>query len=80
MSVQTLEQRLAELLRLREAVNREIDRVQAALLPPPVRIRRSKHDIPPCGTEQGWQRHHYRGEPQDDACVLAHRHHNRKAS
>lgn len=73
MSVQTLEQREADLERLRDAVDRELARVRRAIREQP----RRRATPPACGTERGYQRHYYRGEPIDDACAEAHRVHNR---
>lgn len=70
------EERLAALLRLRERVDEEIVRLQAAARRK-VRSRRSRHEKPPCGTEQGYQWHRSRDQAADDACKLAHRLHNR---
>lgn len=75
VSVQTLEQREADLERLRDAVDRELDRVQRAIREQP--RRRYAPTPPACGTERGYQRHYYRGEPIDDDCAEAHRVHNR---
>ena len=64
--------RLIELDRLAEKIARERRRL-LAIAP---RDRRSRHDIPPCGTETGYQRHYWRGE-DCEPCRVAHAAHNR---
>lgn len=41
--------------------------------------RRSRYDIPPCGSETAYQRHKHRGE-QCDECRVAHAAHERVAA
>lgn len=80
MSVQTLEQRRADLLRLIAAAEVELARVDAAIaadLARRNRRRHSRYDPAPCGTERAYQRHRYLNEPVDDDCAEAHRLHNR---
>lgn len=72
--VQSVEQRAAELLRLRRKVDEELARL--ANIEPP-RTKRSKFDVPECGTDSGYQRHRYYGEEIDDACRLAHNEYER---
>jgi hypothetical protein len=73
MSVQTLDQRLTALLFLRRRIDAEIVELAKDT---GRRIRRRDH-VPPCGTEQAYQRHRYYGEPRDELCKAAHRLHNR---
>jgi hypothetical protein len=74
MSIQTLEQRLIELRDLRRRVDAEVRKVRAAIAEqkPPGKRRRSRYEVPECGTETAYQRHHSRGEANDDACRAAH--------
>ena len=44
---------------------------------PITRRKRSRHELPECGTESAYQRHRHYGEDQDEACKEAHRLHNR---
>lgn len=74
--VQSPEQRIAELLRLRDAIDTELVRLQ----PVQPEKRRSRKIIPPCGTETAYQRHRYYGEERDEACLLAHAQHERVQS
>lgn len=74
--------RLEDLYRLRLRVDEEIaaaERAQAFGAQP--RQRRSRYDIPTCGTETAYQRHRTRREdlPVDDpcGCRAAHAEHNR---
>lgn len=39
------------------------------------RLRRSRREIPPCGTESGYQRHRYYKEVRCDECKAAHAEH-----
>lgn len=38
----------------------------------PLGTKRSRKVIPKCGTESAYQRHHYRGETADEACLAGH--------
>jgi hypothetical protein len=84
MNATTPDEALAKLARLRElrkAVDEQIDacaRIVARSKRPPIR-RRSRNEIPECGTESAYQRHRYYGEDQDDACRRAHAEHARAA-
>lgn len=62
--------RLLELLRLQRRVGSEIAAVVERKTPS--NVRRSRYEIPPCGSESAYQRHRYRGEDRDDACKLGH--------
>lgn len=73
--IQTSEQRMGELLKLRDKIDAELCR----LIPAQPGIRRSRKVDPPCGTETGYQRHRYRGEKCDD-CKRAHADHERAAA
>jgi hypothetical protein len=73
--VQTVDQRIDELLRLRDRIDAEL--VRLAHKPGQ---RRSRKIIPPCGTETAYQRHRYYGEPCDDECRAAHARHERVAA
>lgn len=79
MSVQTIEQRVGELLRLRDKIDAELARIDGCYRPG---RRRSRHEIPPCGTETAYQRHKYFDEacPEGDACRLAHNAHEKTAN
>jgi hypothetical protein len=70
---ETVEQRLARLTFLRQRIDAEIRELAGQV---PLR-KRSKRNAPPCGTESGYQRHRYYGEPRCDACKTAHRIYNR---
>lgn len=80
MSVQTLEQRLAALRDLRRRVDAEVRKVKAAIADerPPTTRRRSRYDVPECGTEAAYQRHHWYRELADRACLDAHAAHERE--
>ena len=86
MSVQTLDQRLAELRALRKAVDAEIRRVDKAIadamrsVRKPRAPRRSRYEIPACGTDSAYHRHRYYDEPIDDACRDAHNAYERERS
>lgn len=71
MSVQTLDQRLAELRTLRRRVDEEIRRIRSAIADQS-RSRRRVGELPPCGTEQGYQWHRRHGEARDRDCLDAH--------
>lgn len=73
--VQSVEQRAAELLALRDRIDAELIRLQKTSQGK----RRSRKVIPPCGTETAYQRHRYYGELQDDDCLAAHAQHVRVA-
>lgn len=73
--VQSPEQRMRELQRLQASIDAEVRRV--ASLMRASRQRRSRREVPPCGTESAYQRHRYRGEEKDAACLLAHSWHER---
>lgn len=73
--VQTTEQRIAELLKLRDRLDAELVR----LMPTNPAVRRSRKVPPRCGTESGYQRHRYLGETCDD-CKRAHADHERAAA
>lgn len=75
--------RLARLYQLRERLDAEIAATEALARQSPRRVkRRSRHDIPPCGTESAYQRHRYFGQrlpPADPCgCLAAHAAHNRE--
>jgi hypothetical protein len=70
---ETREQRLERLTFLRARIDAEI-RELAGQVP---LVKRSRKNPPPCGTESGYQRHRYYGEPRCDPCKAAHRLHNR---
>lgn len=72
--VQTYEQRIAELLRLRRKVDQELARLASVPVP---RTKRSKFDVPECGTDTAYQRHRYYGEDIDEECRLAHNEYER---
>jgi hypothetical protein len=75
-------ERLAKMYALRARLDEEIAAEEKlAAVPASKRRRRSRYDVPPCGTESAYQRHRYRGERLDTAtdpcgCVAAHRAHN----
>ncbi len=73
--IQTAEQRIAELLKLRDRIDAELGR----LMPHNAPVRRSRKVLPQCGTESGYQRHRYLGETCDE-CRQAHASHERAAS
>lgn len=73
-AVQSIESRIAELLRLRRKIDDELARLAAHKVP---RTRRSKFDVPECGSETAYQRHRHYGQPIDDACRAAHNEHER---
>lgn len=75
--VQSPEQRIAELLRLRDAIDSELIRLGRTQGPGK---KRPRNVIPPCGTETAYQRHRWFGEEKDDACKAAHAQHERVAS
>lgn len=72
--VQSIEERAAELLRLRRKIDAELTRLAGDKAP---RTRRSKFDVPECGSDTAYQRHRHYGEPIDDACRAAHNEHER---
>lgn len=74
MGIQSIEQRTAELLRLRRKVDEELARLASVPLP---KTRRSKFEVPDCGTETAYQRHRHYGEEIDEDCRLAHNEHER---
>jgi hypothetical protein len=71
-----LAKRLAELQRLHRATEAEMSRVARKLAAERGRKKRSRYDIPECGTESGYQRHRHRGE-ECALCRRAHADHNR---
>lgn len=77
--IETPQQRLARLLDLRRSVDQEIRRLndEIARAHRPKITRRSRHEIPPCGTESAYQRHRWLGEqcPEGDTCKRAHARH-----
>lgn len=77
MSVQTVEQRIGELLRLRDKIDAELRRIDASYQP---KKKRPRNVIPECGTETAYQRHRHLGEERDDACKAAHAAHERAAA
>lgn len=79
MKPETLEDRLAALLDLQRRVDGEIIRVRSAIrdTTSKPRQRRSRHERPPCGTEQGYQWHRTRKQDADDDCKSAHASHVR---
>lgn len=72
---QTVEERAAELLRLRNKIDDELIRLARTI---DTSKRRSKFDIPACGTESAYQRHRYQGEKCDE-CRAAHAAHEKAA-
>lgn len=78
MSIQTRADRLAALVTLRGRVDEEIERLVRELGAQYADRRRSRFDVPPCGTETAYQRHRARGEQADDVCKFAHRIHERE--
>lgn len=77
MNAEEMTRRLAELINLRRKVDLEIRRLlRLERLSRNPQHRRSRHDIPPCGTEAGYQRHRHRKETCE-ACTVAHREHER---
>lgn len=77
MSIQSIEQRIGELLRLRDKIDAELSRLDRTAYPPK---KRPRSVIPECGTESAYQRHRWYGEPQDEACKAAHAAHERGAA
>lgn len=77
MSIQTVADRAAELLKLRDKIDAELARLDAEYRP---NKRRSRFEIPECGSESAYQRHRHYGEPQDEACKAAHAAHERGAA
>lgn len=75
--VQTPEQRITELLALRDRIDTELIRLGRPLAPGK---KRPRNVIPPCGTETAYQRHRWYGEDKDDACKAAHAQHERVQS
>jgi hypothetical protein len=73
MSGETLEQKLQRLQFLRRRIDAEI----AKLAEQTGRKIRRRDYIPPCGTEQAYQRHRYYKQDADEACKAAHRLHER---
>lgn len=77
-------ERLAKMYALRERLDAEIaaeERLAGVEAQKRKRTRRSRYDVPPCGTESAYQRHRYRGERLDTetdpcGCIAAHRAHN----
>lgn len=75
--------RLAQMYALRARLDQEISAAEKlAGVEAQRKNRRSRHEIPKCGTETAYQRHRYRGERLDPAtdecgCVAAHNEHNR---
>lgn len=79
MSVQTIEQRLNELAKLRDRIDAEVRRLHAQMVRTPKPItRRSRHTMPDCGTESGYQRHYRLGE-KCEPCKVAHAAHTAEA-
>lgn len=78
-AIQTLEERLDELERLLDKVDQEIRRVAFAIKSEPKSTKRSRYVVPDCGTESGYQRHHFRGEKCDE-CRVAHAKHTAQAA
>lgn len=74
-AAQTVEERAAELLRLRAKVDEELIRLARTI---DTSKRRSKFDVPECGSETGYQRHRYLGEKCDE-CRVAHNAHEKAA-
>ena len=73
-AVQSVEARAAELLKLRRKIDAELARLAGDKAP---RTRRSKFDVPECGTESAYQRHRYYGDDKCAPCVAAHSEHER---
>jgi len=72
-----LHKRRTQIKALQRRLNEELATIDAALMRVTETGKRSRNVIPPCGTESAYQRHHNRGEPQDDACLKAHATYNR---
>jgi hypothetical protein len=76
-------QRLVRLYQLRDRLDAEITAAEALARQSPRRVkRRSRYDVPPCGTEAAYQRHRHYGTipgPEDECgCRAAHAAHNRE--
>ena len=76
-------ERLSRLYQLRERLDAEIAATEALARQSPRRVKkRSRHEIPPCGTESAYQRHRHYGTlpgPEDECgCRAAHAAHNRE--
>lgn len=78
-AAKTVEERIAELVALRDKIDEEL--VRLTRLPGPGK-KRSRLVIPECGTESAYQRHKHRGEecPRGDVCKRAHAEHERVQS
>lgn len=74
-----LRARFNELIAQRDAIDAELlvlaDEIHGYGTPT-TRRRRSRHEVPECGTESGYQRHRHRGETCDP-CKAAHAEHQR---
>lgn len=76
-------QRLARLYQLQERLEAEILAAEAIARQSPRRVKkRSRYDVPECGTESAYQRHRHYGTipgPDDECgCRAAHAAHNRE--
>lgn len=89
MNAPVLRSRLDTLLERRDKIDAEINELRSLLDDRKIVTpsgRRSRLDIPECGTETAYQRHRHRhrkyGEPipDDCGCRKAHAENNRKAS
>lgn len=83
MNARTPEQtteRLQKLYALQRRIADEIALLEAGYIGTGTRKpRRSRYDIPPCGSETAYQRHKHRGETCEE-CKRAHAAHERVAS
>jgi hypothetical protein len=81
-----ISERLAKMYALRARLDEEIAAEEKLIGAEAHRkSRRSKFDVPPCGTEAGYQRHRYRGERLDAendpcGCIAGHAAYNRARS
>lgn len=76
-AVQCIEERAAELLKLRDKIDAELARLDKQYKP---NKKRSRKEIPDCGTESAYQRHRWYSEEQDEACKAAHAEYERLAA
>lgn len=77
--INEIARRITELQNLRKRIDTELevlaDEVENVDVPT-VHRKRSRNQIPPCGTESGYQRHRHIGENCED-CKAAHAAHER---
>lgn len=69
--------RLNQVKSIMRRLEAEAVALEAVLMKTTESGKRSRKVVPPCGTESAYQRHRNRGEPQDDACLRAHRIYNK---